>query len=62
MAAEGRVSEDATGCVAVMGKDWELMICGRWKPMCEGGVTPRVLGFRLAVNEVHNDNTGCEYT
>ena len=52
----------AESCVAVMGKDWELVICGRWKFMCEGGVTPRVLGFRLAVNEVHHDNIGCEYT
>ena len=49
-------------CAAVMGKDWELVKCGRWKPMCEGGLTPRVLGFRLAVNEVHHDDIGFEYT
>ena len=39
-----------------MGKDWELLICGRWKLGCGGGVTPRVLVFRLAVNKVHHDS------
>lgn len=49
-------------CAAVTGKDWELVKCGCWKSMCEGGLTSRVLGFRVAVNEVHHDDIGLRYT
>lgn len=58
----GVVFERIKGCVAAMGKDCELMICGRGKLGCEGGVTPRVLVFRHAVEQTHYEQIGFERT